>query len=141
MKIAFLSGLALTSLLLGSCAAGDSETDGGNNEVTAAIDPAAAKTGPLAEMQGSWVSTEDPKNTIKIQGSSFQRLADGKLQDDASIIFVDACKTQVPDFEGKAFVLRGKEKPVCYLLSAVSEEKLSYIHSLRGRTFRFTREK
>ncbi len=141
MKTAFLSGLTTTSLLLVSCAAGDGETDGPNNEVTAAIDPAAAKTGPLAQMQGRWTSDEDAKNTILIDGSNFQNIVDGEPQDDAAIIFVDTCKTQVPDFEGKAFILRGKEKPVCYLLYSVSEEKLSYIHALRGRTFRFTRQK
>lgn len=139
MKIAFLSGLASTSLLLVSCAAGDSEADSVENKVTAAIDPAAAKTGPLAQMQGRWTSDEDPKNTLLIEGSSFQNIVDGKPQDDAAIIFVDACKTQVADFEGKAFILRGKEKSVCYLLYSVSEEKLSYIHAVRGRTSRFTR--
>lgn len=140
MKNAFFSGLALTSFLLASCAAGDDATDDAKNEVTAAIDPTAAKTGSLAEMQGSWTSNEDPKNTIVIEGSSFQNFADGTLQDDIPIIFVDSCKAQVRDFAGKAFVLRGKEKQTCYLLYSVSEDNLSYIHAVRGRTYRFTRQ-
>lgn len=140
MKIAIISGLASASILLASCTVGDDETEALENSAPAVIDPAAAKTGALAEMQGSWVSTEDPKNTIVIEGSSFQSLYDGDPQYDVPIIFVDSCKARIPDMEGKAFVLHGKEKQTCYLMSSVSEEKLSYIDSTRGRTSRFTRK-
>ncbi len=140
MKSAFLSGLASTSLLLVSCAAGDDESDSAEIQVTAPIDPAAAETGPLADMQGQWVSDNNSADTILVEGSSFQTLRNGELQGEVSIIFVDSCKTRVPDMGGKAFVLRGKEKQTCYLLYSVSEEKLSYIDGTRGRTSRFTRK-
>lgn len=142
MKNSSFSGLALASALLVSCTAGDSDTDaaGGNDLLPVVIDPAAAKTGFLFEMQGGWVSDEDPKTTILVEGSSFQTFQDGALQDDVPIIFVDSCKTQVPDMTGKAFILRGKEKQTCYLFYSVSEEKLSYIDGTRGRTSRFTRK-
>ncbi len=135
------SGLALASILLVSCAAGDSEADRdeSNALLPVVIDPAAAQTGYLAEMQGSWVSDEDSQNTLLIEGSSFQTLHQGNPKDVVPIIFVDSCKTQVPDMTGKAFILRGKEKQTCYLLYSVSEEKLSYIDGTRGRTSRFTR--
>ncbi len=140
MKSAFLSGLASTSLLLVSCAAGDDEADGAEIQVTAPIDPAAAETGSLADMQGQWVSDNNSADTILLEGSSFRTLRNGEQQDEVSIIFVDSCKTRVPDIDGKAFVLRGKEKQTCYLLYSVSEEKLSYIDGTRGRTSRFTRK-
>jgi len=140
VKNIFFSGLASTSLLLVSCSAGDNRTDSSNETEAAVIDPAAATTGYLAEMQGSWVSTEDIKNTILIEGSSFQSLYDGDPQYDVPIIFVDSCNTRAPDMEGKAFVLHGKEKQTCYLMSAVSEDELSYIDGTRGRTSRFTRK-
>ncbi|WP_422346121.1 hypothetical protein [Parasphingorhabdus sp.] len=139
MKASFLSGLTFASLLLASCAAGEDTADDAKNDKSFVIDPAAAETGPLAEMQGKWASTQDPKNTILIEGSSFQSIYDGDPQYDVPIIFVDSCKTQVPDFAGKAFILVGKEKQACYLLYSVSEEKLSYIDGTRGRTSRFTR--
>lgn len=104
------------------------------------IDPAAATTGYLADMQGSWTSTEDAKNSILIEGSSFQNIYDGDLQYEVPIIFVDSCKNQAPDIAGKAFVLHGKEKQTCYLMSAVSQDKPSYIDGIRGRISRFTRK-
>lgn len=140
MKTAFLSGLASISLLV-SCSAGEQEAEGENTEpVPFTIDPAAAKTGHLMEMQGSWTSDEDTKNSITVTGSRVQHFTDGDLQYDVPIIFVDSCKTRVPDMEGKAFILDGKEKQTCYLFYSVSEEKLSYIESARGRTSRFTRK-
>lgn len=126
-------------MALVSCAAGE-EDNSNQSKSAVVIDPAAADTGFLAEMQGSWASTEDPKNTIMIDGSRFQNTYDGDPQYDVPIIFVDSCKTQKPDLEGKAFVLHGKEKQTCYLMSSVSEEKLSYIDGLRGRTSRFIRK-
>lgn len=142
MKIGFLSGLASVSLLLASCSAGDQEAGNETPAIDpAAIDPAAAETGHLAQMQGSWISDENAGNSITVTGSRFQSFADGALQDDMPIIYVDSCKTRVPDMEGKAFVLAGKEKQTCYLIYAVSEDKLSYIESTRGRTSRFTRKK
>lgn len=139
MKASFLSGLTIASLLLASCAAGEDTADDAKNDKYFVIDPAAAETGPLAEMQGSWVSDDDPDRTILIDGSNFEESFAGDLQYDGPIIFVDSCKTQVPDFAGKAFILVGKEKQACYLLYSVSEEKLSYIDGTRGRTSRFTR--
>ena len=127
-------------MLLASCAAGDDSADSVIKEVTGPIDPAAANTGYLAEMQGHWASTEDAAQTIKIEGSRFQTLHDGKPQDDMSIIFVDSCRSRTRDMEGKAFVLRSKEKQSCYLLYSVAKENLSYIDGSRGRTSRFTRE-
>lgn len=146
MKTAFLSGLAWTSLLLASCSAGDQDAGNSDNAGAmtidpASIDPAAAETGYLAQMQGDWTSDEDARNTISIRGSRFQSFTDGALQDDVPIIFVDSCKTLVPDVAGKTFVLQGKEKQTCYLIYSVSEDKLNYIESSRGRTSRFTREK
>lgn len=145
VKTAYLSGLAWTSLLLASCSAGDDKDAGSDNAGAmtlnaASIDPHAAETGFLAQMQGDWTSDEDAKNTITIDKSSFQSFTDGALQDDVLIIFVDSCKTRVPDMESKTFVLAGKEKQTCYLLYSVSEDKLSYIESSRGRTSRFTRK-
>ncbi|MEH6757926.1 MAG: hypothetical protein V7676_10455 [Parasphingorhabdus sp.] len=145
MKSILYSGLIGTSLLLASCAAGDDSADSAVNEVTpnkvtGPIDPAAAHIGYLAEMQGRWTSKEDAAQTIEIEGSGFQTLHDGKPQDDMAIIFVDSCQSRARDMNGKAFVLRGKEKQTCYLLYSVAKENLSYIDGTRGRTSRFTRE-
>ncbi|MEW4467630.1 hypothetical protein AB1K62_07355 [Parasphingorhabdus sp. JC815] len=141
MKTAFLSGLASIGLLM-SCSAGEKEANDKENAgpIPVNIDPAAAKTGHLADMQGSWISDEDDSNSIIVTGSSFRYFTDDALQYEVPIIFVDSCKTRVPDFEGKAFILSGKEKQTCYLFYAVSQDKLSYIESARGRTSRFTRK-
>jgi len=141
VKKTFLSGLASIGLLM-SCSAGEKEAAGNENAgpIPVTIDPAAANTGHLAEMQGSWTSDEDADNSITVTGSRVQYFTDGSLQYDVPIIFVDSCKTRVPDMDGKAFILDGKEKQTCYLLYSVSEEKLSYIESARGRTSRFTRK-
>lgn len=142
MKTTFLSGLAIASLLLASCSAGEQEAvDAAPTIDPSVIDPAAAETGYLAQMQGSWKSDDDAGNIITIKDSRFQSFAGGALQEDVPVVFVDSCKTRVPDVEGKAFVLAGKEKQSCYLIYAVSEDKLSYVESTRGRTTRFTREK
>ncbi|QTD57049.1 hypothetical protein [Parasphingorhabdus cellanae] len=140
MKPILLSGLALTSLLLVSCAAGDQASVDDAKDEAVAIDPAAADTGPLAEMQGSWASDEDPNRTITIEGSNFQEGYAGDPQYAVPIVFVDSCKTQNRDRQGKAFILHGKEKQACYLLYSVSEKELSYIDGTRGRTSRFTRK-
>ncbi|MEP2101161.1 MAG: hypothetical protein ABJP02_07985 [Parasphingorhabdus sp.] len=140
MKTTLLSGLALTSLLLVSCTAGDKEKEGDEKEEAVAIDPAASETGALAEMQGKWASDEDPNRTIEIDGSNFQESYTGDPQYAVPIVFVDSCKTQNRDMQGKAFILHGKEKQACYLLYSVSEKKLSYIDGTRGRTSRFTRK-
>ncbi|GAA0487103.1 hypothetical protein GCM10009096_32440 [Parasphingorhabdus litoris] len=140
MKISLFSGLASISLLLGACSAGGEEKDSAAKETTVTIDPAAAQTGPLAEMQGRWASDEDPNRTLEIEGSNFQESYTGDPQYAVPIVFVDSCKTKIPDFEGKAFILYGKEKQACYLLYSVSEERLSYIDGTRGRTSRFTRK-
>lgn len=140
MKSAFLSGLASASFLLVSCAAGDDATNGAEKDAAVIIDPAAAKTGPLLEMQGAWASDEDPNRTIEIDGSSFQESYAGDPQYVVPIVFVDSCKTQTPDMQGKAFILHGKEKQACYLLYSLSEKGLSYIDGTRGRTSRFTRK-
>lgn len=140
MKNAFLSGLASASFLLVSCAAGDDATDGVEKDAAVIIDPAAATTGFLAEMQGNWASDEDPNRTIAIDGSNFEEGYAGDPQYVVPIVFVDSCKTQTPDMQGKAFILHGKEKQACYLLYSVSEKELSYIDGTRGRTSRFTRK-
>ncbi len=139
MKASFLSGLTFASLLLASCAAGEDTADDAKNDKSFVIDPAAAETGPLAEMQGSWVSDDDPDRTILIDGSNFEESFAGDLQYDGPIIFVDSCKTQVPDMQGKAFILHGKEKQACFLLYSLSKKELSYIDGTRGKTSRFTR--
>lgn len=140
MKNILLSGLASASLLLVSCAAGEDASDGAEKDAAVVIDPAAAETGFLAEMQGSWASDEDPNRTIAIDGSNFQESYAGDPQYAVPIVFVDSCKTQATDMQGKAFILHGKEKQACYLLYSVSEKELSYIDGTRGRTSRFTRK-
>lgn len=140
MKASFLSGLTFASLLLASCAAGDDTADDAKIDKPLIIDPAAAETGPLAEMQGSWASDDDPDRTIMVDGSNFQESFAGDLQYEGPIVFVDSCKTQIPDMQGKAFILHGKEKQACYLLYSLSEKELSYIDGTRGRTSRFTRK-
>lgn len=100
----------------------------------------SAQTGTIAEMQGDWQSDDDAKIQITISGSEFRTVRDGQEQNRGPFVFVKDCKSGEPDPQGTAFVVRETEDRPCYIMSAVTEDQLSYIHSKRGRVSRFTRQ-
>lgn len=100
----------------------------------------SAETGTIADMQGDWQSDDDAKMQISVTGSEFRTVRDGQVQNRGPFVFVKDCKSGEPDPQGTAFVVMESEDRPCYIMSAVTEDTLSYIHSKRGRVSRFTRQ-
>lgn len=130
--------LIFASCLLASCSNPEPEPEIYPDSLFA--DLPAADSGAIAELQGRWVSDDNSEQEIEISGSQFLRFEKGAEQSRGPMVFVKDCSSGEADPDGSAFVIRETDDRPCFIMSVITEDKLSYINGKRGRVSRFTRK-
>ncbi len=156
------AGLAMiaAALMMAGCAEGEagqaSTADSPAADVTAAPAPAAATepvqtpvpdnlaTNPetaLAAMQGRWVSVEDPKSILSVNGNQVTMGYDGDSEQPSPLRldFVSECEGRPISGPRLGFTLTEDDMVLCYTDLDVDADNMEYFYAPRGNRHAFRR--
>ncbi len=129
--------LVLTAFALSACNIGASP----DSSTPSNIDDNAASASLLDQMQGTWLSDDDPKNIMVIDGNAAASIYDGDPLGVEIIAIVSDCETMQSDPAGMAFTLAddGPDKR-CFTVLTVNQDTLVYSYFSRGNTLSFSKQ-
>ena len=95
----------------------------------------------LDQMQGTWLSDDDQKNSLVIVGPVVSNIYDGEPLGNERLETVDDCENTQSDPDGMAFTLAddGPDKR-CFIVLTITESTLVYSYFSRGNTLSFSKQ-
>ncbi len=141
----FICAPMLALAALSACNTATSAPAGGTDlpPPPSSAQPVAENTGgtatPAASLDGTWQSVDDPKYVVRIAGTAFTDVYDGKVDATAKIRYVRSCDDKRDATARDFFLLVRAEGEQCYNLLEATRDRLSYSYVARGNTLSFRR--
>lgn len=98
----------------------------------------------LAAMQGDWVSTDDPKSGVRVDGLIWADVYDGQEMGRSVIDIGDSCAEETTDASDilQLFTIGAADAGwLCYAILSVTPDRMELSYLARGNTLTFVREK